>query len=85
MQVVDAVEVHVLRMPSKCGLPHAKIEVGSVDTFNNDATLLLHHIQQGVEVTDVPLLDTLENFFIVIKKNQYLGFSNSTDVVLRFS
>lgn len=63
MQVVDAVEVHVLRMPSKCSLPHAKVEVGSVDTLDNDATLLLHHIQQGVEVTNIPLLDTLENFY----------------------
>lgn len=63
MQVVDAVEVHVLRMPSKCCLPHAKVEVGSVDTLDNDATLLLHHIQQGVEVTNIPLLDTLENFY----------------------
>lgn len=68
MQVVDAVEVHVLRMPSKCGLPHAKIEVRSVDTLDNDATLLLHHVQQGVEVTDVPLLDTLENFFYYCQK-----------------
>lgn len=77
MQVVDAVEVHVLRVPSKCGLPHAKIEVGGVDTFDHDATLLLHHIQQGVEVTDVPLLDTLEKFFycyIYLEYiNQYLG------------
>lgn len=63
MQVVNAVEVHVLRMPSKRSLPHAKVEVGSVDTLNNDATLLLHHIQQGVEVTDIPLLNTLEQFY----------------------
>lgn len=61
MQVVDAVEVHVLCMPSKRGLPHAKVEVGSVDSLNNDATLLLHHIQQGVEMTDIPLFNTLEN------------------------
>lgn len=63
MQVVNAVEVHVLCMPSKRSLPHAKVEVGSVDTLNNDATLLLHHIQQGVEVTDIPLLNTLEQFY----------------------
>lgn len=63
MQVVNAVEVHVLCMPSKRGLPHAKVEVGSVDTLDNDATLLLHHIQQGVEVTNVPLLNTLEQFY----------------------
>lgn len=63
MQVVNAVEVHVLCMPGKRGLPHAKVEVGSVDTLDNDATLLLHHIQQGVEVTNVPLLNTLEQFY----------------------
>lgn len=62
MKVVDAVEVHVLRMPSKRGLPHAKVEVGSVDTLNNDATLLLYHIQQGVEMTDIPLFNTLDNW-----------------------
>lgn len=63
MQVVNAVEVHVLCMPSKSGLPHAKVEVGSVDTLDNNAALLLHHIQQGVKVTDVPLLNTLEQFY----------------------
>lgn len=63
MQVVNAVEVHVLCMPSKRCLPHAEVEVWSVDTLNNDATLLLHHIQQGVEVTDIPLLNTLEQFY----------------------
>lgn len=62
MQVVNAVEVHILCMPSKCGLPHAKVEVGSVDTLDNNATLLLNHIQQGVEVADIPLLNTLEQF-----------------------
>lgn len=63
MQVVNAVEVHVLCMPGKCSLPHAKVEVGSVDTLDYDATLLLHHIQQGVEVTDIPLWNTLEQFY----------------------
>lgn len=68
MQVVDAVEVHVLRVPGKCGLPHAKVEVRSVDTLDNDATLLLHHIQQCVEVADVPLLNILDgdnNHFLI--------------------
>lgn len=59
MQVVDAVEVHVLSVPGKCGLPHAKVQVGSVDTFYDDATLLLHHIQQCVEMANVPLLNIL--------------------------
>lgn len=59
VQVVDAVEVHVLRVPGKCGLPHAKVEVGSVDAFDHDATLLLHHIQQCVEMANVPLSNVL--------------------------
>lgn len=59
MQIVDAVEVHVLSVPCKCGLPHAEVEVGSVDTLDNDATLLLHHIQKCVEVANVPLLNVL--------------------------
>lgn len=46
-------------MPGKGGLPHAKVQVGSVDTLDNNATLLFHHIQQRVEVADVPLLNVL--------------------------
>lgn len=59
VQVVDAVEIHVLSVPSERGLPHAKIEVRSVDTLNDDATLLLNHIQQCVEVANVPLVNVL--------------------------
>lgn len=60
MQIVDTVKVHVLCVPSKSGLPHAKVEVGSVDTLYNNATFLLHHIQQCVEVADVPLTNVLK-------------------------
>lgn len=59
MQVVNAVEIHVLSVPGKGGLPHAKVEVGSVDALNDDTALLLHHVQQRVEVTNVPLIYTL--------------------------
>lgn len=48
VQVVDAVEVHVLRVPSKCGLPHAKIQVGCIDALNGDATFTFHGVQYGV-------------------------------------
>lgn len=48
VQVVDAVEVHVLRVPSKCGLPHAKIQVRCIDALNGDATFTFHSVQYGV-------------------------------------
>lgn len=59
VQVVNAVEVHVLSVPGEGGLPHAKVEVGGVDALNDDAALLLHHVQQRVEVTNVPLVNVL--------------------------
>ena len=60
VQVVDAVEVHVLRVPGEGGLPHAKVHVGGVHALDHDATLLLHHVQQGVQMPDVPLPHVLE-------------------------
>ena len=59
VQVVDAVEVHVLRVPGEGGLPHAEVQVGRVHPLNHDPTLLLHHVQQRVQVTNVPLCDVL--------------------------
>lgn len=61
VKVVDAVEVHVLSVPGKGGLPHAKIQVRCVDSFNDNTALLLHHVQQSVEVTNVPLMNALDN------------------------
>lgn len=60
MQVVDAVEIHVLCMPSKSCLPHPKVEVGSVHTLDDDATLVLHHVQEGVQIANVPRIHVLE-------------------------
>lgn len=59
MQVVDAVEVHVLRVPGERGLPHAEVQVGRVDALDDDAALLLDHVQKSVEMSDVPLRDVL--------------------------
>lgn len=59
VKVVDTVKVHVLSVPGKCGLPHAKVEVGSVYSLDNNPTLLLYHIQECVEVANVPLLNVL--------------------------
>lgn len=44
VQVVDAVEIHVLSVPGKGRLPHAEVQVRGVDTLDGDPTLLLHQI-----------------------------------------
>ena len=59
MQVVDAVEVHVLGVPGERGLPHTKVQVGGVDALDGDAALVLHRVQDGVQSADVPLLHVL--------------------------
>ena len=56
MQVVDTVEVHVLSVPCKKCLPHAKVEVSCVDTWDMDP-LLCQTVQYGRQVVDVPLLE----------------------------
>lgn len=60
MQVVDAVEIHVLCVPGEGGLPHSEVQVGGVDSLDHDAALLLHHVQQRVQLADVPLPDALQ-------------------------
>ena len=60
MQVVDTVEVHVLGVPCKGGLPHAKIQVGCINSLNGDATFRFNGIQNGVQVANVPLFDVLQ-------------------------
>ncbi len=57
--VVDAVEVHVLRVPGEGGFPHAEVQVWRVDALDDDPTLLLHHVQKRVQMADVPLRDVL--------------------------
>ncbi len=59
MQVVDAVEVHVLRVPGEGGFPHAEVQVWRVDALDDDPTLLLHHVQKSVQMANVPLRDVL--------------------------
>lgn len=59
MQVVDAVEVHILGVPGEAGLPHAEVQVRGVDSLDGDTTVLLDHVQDGVQVPDVPFLNVL--------------------------
>lgn len=60
VQVVDAVQIHVLCVPRKGALPHPKVQVRCVDTLDLDATLILHNVQDSVEMTDVPLCHILQ-------------------------
>lgn len=55
VQVVDAVQIHVLCVPREGTLPHPKIEVRCVHSFDLDPTLVLYRVQNGVEAADVPL------------------------------
>ena len=58
MEVVDGVEIHVFSVPGKGGLPHAKVEVGSVDSRYGHPILIHHAIQNGRQAIDIPLLDS---------------------------
>jgi hypothetical protein len=56
VQVVDAVEVHVLRVPRKGGFPHAEVQVGGVHSFNGDFVVFADVIEDRAQLVDVPLL-----------------------------
>ena len=47
-------QVHVLGVPGKCGLPTAKVEVGRVHSVDLDAIIFLNVIEDRVEPVDVP-------------------------------
>ncbi len=55
VQVVDAVEVHVLCVPGERALPHPEVKIRSVDSFDCDPTLSLHSVQNRVETANIPL------------------------------
>ena len=56
MQIVDGVEVHILGVPGKGGLPHTEVKVGSVDSRDCNAILIHHSIQNGGQPIDIPFL-----------------------------
>lgn len=60
VQVVDAVQIHVFSVPCESALPHPKIEVRRVDSFDFDPALVLHRVQNGVEMADVPFSHILK-------------------------
>lgn len=60
VQVVDAVQIHVLRVPCEGTLPHPKVEVWCVDSFDFDPAVVLHYVQNGVETPDVPFSHVLQ-------------------------
>lgn len=56
VEVVDAIQVHILCVPGEGGLPHPKIEIWCVDPLYGNTTILLDNIQDGVQVSNVPLI-----------------------------
>lgn len=60
VQVVNAVQIHVLCVPCKGTFPHAKIKVWSVDSLDLDPTLTLYSVQNGVQMANVPLTHILQ-------------------------
>lgn len=54
VNVVYTVQIHVLRMPSKCCFPHAKVQVGSINTFDLNAIVFTNKIKNGAQLVDVP-------------------------------
>jgi len=44
-------------VPGKGGLPHAKVEVGSIDTIDAYVIVLVDKVEDGTELVDVPFFD----------------------------
>ena len=79
VQVVDAIEIHVLCVPGEAGLPHAEVQVGCVHPLDRNTTVLFNHIQDGVEVADVPLLYTLQE-----RRREERGGERGSEVIERW-
>lgn len=54
MDVIDAIQVHVLSMPRERRFPHTEVEIGSIDPFNLYAVLFIDTIQDTAEPIDIP-------------------------------
>lgn len=68
VQVVDTVKIHVLSVPSKCTLPHPKVQIWCVHPFNFNATLSLYCVQNSVQMPNVPLV-------YILHRNIYIQMS----------
>lgn len=66
VQVVDAVEIHVLCVPGECALPHPEVKIWSVDSFDSDPTLSLHSVQNSVETANIPLRHLLYSHIYIL-------------------
>ena len=58
MQVIDGIEVHILSVPGKGGLPHTKVEVSGVDSRDGHPIFIHHSIQDCSQSIDIPLFHT---------------------------
>ena len=54
MYKVDTVQIHVLSVPGKRRLPHAKVEIRRINTFYLDTIVLADTVEDGTEMGYVP-------------------------------
>ena len=57
MEIVDRVEVHVFSVPREASFPHSEVEVGRVHAVDLHVVVLVHPVQDGAELLDVPVLE----------------------------
>ena len=54
MQVVDAIQVHVFGVPRKERLPHAKVQISSVDALDSNTQFLIDCVEYCTKMVYVP-------------------------------
>lgn len=58
VQIIDRVQVHVLCVPGKRCLPHAKVQVCGINAINLYIIILVDKVQYATQTIDVPALQT---------------------------
>ena len=61
VEVVDGVEVHVLRVPGEGRLPHPEVQVGRVHTADLYIVILVDPVKDGPELLNVPNLAIIKS------------------------
>lgn len=56
VNIVDAVQIHILGVPGECRLVHAEVQIGRVHPFDDRAVFVFQQFQQRIEFAQVPIL-----------------------------
>ena len=62
VEVVDGVQVHVLRVPGEGRLPHPEVQVGRVHTADLHIVILVDPVKDGTELLNVPNLTIIKKY-----------------------